>query len=381
MNGRGRLAEHWHNPDGRSVVVAGADLSQDALDGFRKEINGDAFVTTDYRALLDRDDIDAIAVTTPDFCHEEHAVAALEAGKHVYCEKPMAITVEGCDRMRATAERTGRKLMVGFNMRYMRFVRKMKELVDQGAIGEVKAVWIRHFVGWGSKFYFHDWHATRKNATSLLLQKGSHDIDVMHFVTGRYTQRVAAFGGLDMFGGDAPNDLRCRDCDKNQTCMERDPWPGEESDKKPDHDYCVFRKEVDVPDNYVTMMELEGGIKASYLECHFSPDYHRNFTFIGTEGRIENSEVEEKIWLWKRKNQANQRPDETFDVSLKQDGDLELGHGGSDILITQSFVDMVLDDVEPPVPSLAGRMSVAVGVCAQRSLENGGQVIDIPAVP
>ena len=379
INGRGTLSRYWHQPEGRSVVAGAADIREENLHVFREQCNQDAFITTDYRELLARDDIDAVAVTTPDFCHEEHACAALEAGKPVYCEKPMAVTIEGCDRMVRTARRTGRKLMIGFNMRYMRYVRKMKELVDAGAIGEVKAVWIRHFVGMGSIFYFHDWHADKKNTTSLLLQKGSHDFDVTHFVTGHYTRRVAAFGGLDFFGGDAPNDLRCSKCEKRDTCLEA--TPRERSKRKPNHDYCAFRREVSVPDNYVTIMELEGGIKASYLECHFTPDYQRNYTFIGTEGRIENSTPDNKIRLWRRRNGSHEDSDETFDVTPGGDNGLEVGHGGSDGLITRSFVDMVLDDKEPPVPMEAGRMSVAVGVLAQRSLENGGRVYEIPPMP
>lgn len=84
--------------------------------------------------------------------------------------------------------------------------------------------------------------------------------------------------------------------------------------------------------------------------------------------------------LWKRKHGANHTVDKTFDLSLTDKNDIELGHGGSDVLITRAFVEMVLDDQPPPVPIEAGRMSVATGVPAQRSLENGGQVYEIPAL-
>ena len=97
-----------------------------------KEINPDAFIATDYREMLERDDVDAVAITSPDFVHEEHAVAALEAGKHVFCEKPLAITTEGCDRILRTWKASGKRLMVGFNMRYMPVFRVMKEIVDSG---------------------------------------------------------------------------------------------------------------------------------------------------------------------------------------------------------------------------------------------------------
>ncbi|MBN1671501.1 MAG: Gfo/Idh/MocA family oxidoreductase [Kiritimatiellae bacterium] len=376
INGRGTLWRYWHQPQGKSIVAGAADVYPMYLDMFREVCNRDAFVTTDYRELIARPDIDAIAVTTPDYCHEEHAVAALNAGKPVYCEKPMAITIQGCDRMLGQAKSAGRQLLIGFNMRYMDFVRKMKAMVDDGAIGEVKAVWIRHFVGRGSEYYFHDWHALKQNCTSLLLQKGSHDIDVMHYVTGRYTTRVAAFGGLDFFGGDRPNELTCATCEEREDCLESQ--HERLSAKKPLRHYCPFRREVDIEDNYVSILELHGGIKATYMECHFAPDHHRNYTFIGTEGRIENSQLENKLYYWKRTRERQKAPDEIVDFAkVKDKGDGELGHGGADARITDAFVDMVLKDEPPPIPPVAGRMSVAVGVKAQQSLEAHGQPMDI----
>ena len=110
--GRGRLARHAHKPGQGSRLVAGCDILQKALDDFRENHGEDAFLCNDYRELIARDDIDAVFVTTPDFWHEEHALAALNAGKHVYLEKPMAITVEGCDRIMSLAREKGLKLYV-----------------------------------------------------------------------------------------------------------------------------------------------------------------------------------------------------------------------------------------------------------------------------
>ena len=156
-------------------------------------------MTDDYRRLLALKDIGAVFVTSPDFLHEEHAVAALKAGKAVYLEKPMAITVRGCDRILRTAFERKLKLYMGHNMRHMRLIRKMRELILDGAIGQVKAGWCRHFVGYGGDAYFKDWHADRSKSTSLLLQKGAHDIDVLHWLCGGYTARVNALGGLVLY--------------------------------------------------------------------------------------------------------------------------------------------------------------------------------------
>ncbi len=361
--GRGGIANHWRDSE-RAEVVAGADVSSAALADFRSRMGDQVFTTDDYRRMLERSDVDAVAVTSPDFMHEEHAVAALQAGKHVFCEKPLAISTEGCDHILRTWKQSGKHLMVGFNMRYMNIFRTMKEIIDSGAIGEIKAAWVRHFVGHGGTFYYHDWHATRRGSNTLLLQKGSHDIDMTHWLCGSYSRRVAAFGSLDFFGGDKPNDLTCPDCPDKRTCWEYDTTSRTQ---------CCFRQEVEVEDNNVMIMELDNGIKASYLQCHFTPDYHRNYTIIGTEGRIENSEPEMKVWVkMRRAHTWKELADREYTIRPAVGG-----HGGADPVICEDFLDMVLCGKQPLATPEAGRMSVAAGCAGADSMRNGGRPVDV----
>ena len=144
VGGRGNIASHAHKPGEGSRLVAGADIAPTELEKFKEDYGPEVLVTKDYREILAREDIDAVFVTSPDFLHEEHALAALEAGKHVYLEKPMTITIDGCDKLLQKAFEKKLKLYLGHNMRHMSFVQKMKELIDSGAIGEViwKSQWI-----------------------------------------------------------------------------------------------------------------------------------------------------------------------------------------------------------------------------------------------
>ena len=373
VSGRGGLAKSWHDPAGKSVVVAGMDISGEALEKFKEEISPDARTTKNIDKLL-RLDIDAIAVTSPDFTHEEYVVKAFEAGKHVFCEKPMAITTEGCDRMLRAWRASGKHFMIGFNMRYMNIFRVMKDIVDSGVIGEIKVVWVRHFVGHGGDWYYHDWHANSKYSTGLLLQKASHDVDMIHWITGKYTKKVVAMGSLDYYGGDKPNNLRCPECSRKDECVEFNYTDGGKNKR----DMCVFRKEVDVEDNSTVMMELEGGIKTTYMQCHYTPDYCRNYTFIGTEGRVENLDDDSKVIVRMRdrsrrwKNLAHQ----TYEVKPAKGT-----HGGADPLVCRAFVDMLLENKKPLSTPLAGRMSVAAACAASHSIRNDNQVVEIPPVP
>ncbi len=155
----GGLAGVAHRPEQGVELVALADPDPVAQAAFLEKFSL-ARVTADYRDFLD-DKPDAVFVLSPDWLHEEHATALLGAGISVYLEKPMAITTEGCDRILRAARDGGGKLFVGHNMRHFAVVRKMKEWIAEGRIGEVKAAWCRHFISYGGDAYFRDWHADR----------------------------------------------------------------------------------------------------------------------------------------------------------------------------------------------------------------------------
>ena len=143
--------------------------------------------TQNWKEAVADPDIDIVDICAPSKIHKEIALEAAKQGKHVFCEKPMAIATQGCDRMLRAWVESGKQFMIGFNMRYMSIFRVMKDAVDSGAIGDVKVVWVRHFVGHGGDWYYHDWHGASRHSTGLLLQKASHDIDMIHWITGRYT--------------------------------------------------------------------------------------------------------------------------------------------------------------------------------------------------
>jgi len=361
---RGLLALNAHKPDKGSRIVAAADIHQPFLDAIKEKCSPD-FLTADFRTLVAREDIDAVFVCTPDYLHEEHALAVLETGKALFLEKPMAITIEGCDRILRAAATHGAKLYVGHNMRHMNFVIKMKQLIDRGLIGEVKAAWCRHFVGWGGDFYFKDWHADRRNTTSLLLQKGAHDIDILHWLCGGFSRRVTAMGGLTVYG-------KISDHDPSPMPGKRD-WS---TKNWPPLSLKGLNKVVDVEDLSMVNMELDNGVFCSYQQCHYTPDYWRNYTIIGTEGRIENfgdGDKETVIRLWDKKSGYNPNGDAQF-FAPATDG----SHGGADPRIVDEFLKFVREGGETSVSPIAARYSVAAACMATDSLRNAGAPRNVP---
>lgn len=364
VGGRGSLARCAHLPDEGIRLVAGADVNPKSLQAFKEFAGQDVLLSDDYRQVLALKEIDAVFVTSPDFLHEEHAAAALKAGKAVYLEKPMAITVAGCDRLLRLACETGSKLYLGHNMRYFPVILKMKEIIDSGLIGEIQAGWCRHFISYGGDAYFRDWHSEQKNTTGLLLQKGAHDIDVMHWLMGGYTSRVVGMGRLSVY-------------DK---CARRAPeTPGNASWHNahwPPLKQTDFSPVIDVEDHNMIMMQLDNGSQASYVQCHYTPDAERNYTFIGTHGRIENigdyGRCQIQVWT-----QRGSRHEPDIVYQLKP---VEGSHGGSDPAIVRAFIDFVRQGKVPNTSPIAARNAVAAGVLGHQSMRTGCQPQEVPAV-
>jgi predicted dehydrogenase len=280
----------------------------------------------------------------------------------------MTITTEGCDRLLQAAYDRKVRLFVGHNMRYMRLIRKMRELILKGAIGEVKVGWCRHFVGYGGDAYFKDWHADRSKSTSLLLQKGAHDIDVLHWLCGGYTKRVNAMGGLTLY-----HQIKDRHSPKERGDAS---WG---DDNWPPLSQKGLNPVIDVEDVSMMQMELDNGVFCSYEQCHYTPDGWRNYTIIGTEGRIENfgdSPGSSVIRLWNRRAHYNPYGDEQFYIAP-----VHGGHGGADPGIIDEFIRYVQSGGKVATSPIAARNSVAAGCMAAHSIRHGGIPMDIPPVP
>ncbi|MFJ2506760.1 Gfo/Idh/MocA family protein [Arthrobacter citreus] len=159
---------------------------------------------TDWRAAVARDDIDVIDIVTPGASHAEIAIAALEAGKHVLCEKPLANTLEEAEAMAAAAERAAGKAMVGFTYRRVPAASFARDLVQSGAIGEIRQV---------RAVYLQDWLVDPEAPLTWRLQKdaagsgalgdlGAHAVDLAQFITGQKITSVS--GTLNTFVHERP---------------------------------------------------------------------------------------------------------------------------------------------------------------------------------
>jgi len=166
------------------------------LDGARcARVASGAVVERDWRDLIKRDDVDAVIVSTPPSLHAEMTIAALRAGKHVICEKPLARTVKECAAMVAAARESGRFLATGFNYRFYPSVLKARELLDSGLIGKVDH--IRSYTGYSASVHNHAWlHDSEVMGGGSLRDNGIHLLDLTCYFLGDVADAQGAASGL-----------------------------------------------------------------------------------------------------------------------------------------------------------------------------------------
>ena len=272
--------------------------------------------------LLGDERVEAVVVASPQFAHAENTVAAAEAGKHVFCEKPMAVTLEQCDAMIEACRTAGVKLMIGQVCRYHAVHAKMHDLVASGDFGKPVCMMVHRIGGpWGGA-YAQSWRLERARSGGNLMEIHAHEIDFMRFVCGDVSQVYAA-GGL----------------------------------------YADPR--LDYPDLALVTLHFASGAKGLLHSGQVS-------AIGGYGGRVDcegGSLVFATIWgaeagirMCTTGGEATFLPASELKVETPVTHEL------------RDFVDCILNDTPPPVPGEEGRAAVEVAVAAYRSIETGGPV-------
>jgi len=206
--GCGKIAHYRHIPEylanKNAQIVAYFDHNKERTQNLAEEFGGNVYDS--YQTLLENKEIDAVSVCTTNISHAEITIAALRAGKHVLCEKPMATTMEACQDMMDTALQQERFLMIGHNQRLSKAHVRAKELLTSGSIGEILS--FRTTFGhagpetWsidpGSGTWFFD---EALAVMGVMGDLGIHKTDLIHFLTDqKIVETTARLHTLDKIG-------------------------------------------------------------------------------------------------------------------------------------------------------------------------------------
>ena len=174
------------------ILAAAADPRPHSLNKFKAEFGGEVF--TDAAELCRKADVDAVYIATPPWMHLEHTVAAAENGKHVICEKPLALSLSDCDQMVAVAARYGVKLLAGHTHSFDAPIRAIQKLVMTGEVGKLHTL-----NSWNFNEFNHRSRLTSELSATHgpLFNQGPHQIDIIRQIAGGRVKSVRATTFID----------------------------------------------------------------------------------------------------------------------------------------------------------------------------------------
>ena len=319
--------------------------------------------------------VDAVFIGTPDGEHLAPVVEALRADKHVYCEKPMAITLEDCDQIIEEARKANSVFYMGMNLRHSPVYETLHKILADGRLGKLLTIEANELY-YGGRTYFRRWNRLRKYGGGLWITKACHDFDLLNWFAGGNPSRVFATSSLSHYKPKPEAGTHCRICPIKEQCPdcytpETPLWDKlsdilEKASGVP-KDICLYKSDKDTFDNGIAVVDYDNDVRASYLVNVVSSRSTRQMSLVGTEGSAEGDLEGGTVRFYKRHS------DEKESLDLREL--MDSGHGGADDNILDDFFHCCQTGQKPRSSWLDGRASLSVGLAARESCDSGQPVI------
>jgi len=367
----------------------------------------DVPVYEDWYEMIEKAQPDVVIVTSVDATHHEYIIKAMEAGCDVISEKPLTTDETKLNAIWDAQQRTGKKVTVTFNCRFMPPFMRLKELVKSGVIGDVLSVnyqWLLDTEHGAS--YFRRWHSEYKNSGSLLIHKSTHHFDILNWVLDDEPSRVSAFGTRRYYGAEngeskgthchlCPDAVNCKYYSDEITGKIYNPKMFYECSDVDGYmpDLCVYRKEIDIHDSVTMNIEYKNGPIATYCLTAHSPFEGAKLVLNGTEGRLEFESLaasgifagmaSQSITVYDRLGQkiVYELPSNLITETMRENQpmaksmDMGGGHGGSDSMLRFAlFKGLESDPLGLMADLRAGAMSIGIGIAANISMRENRTV-------
>jgi predicted dehydrogenase len=388
-------------PD-RFTVVAGADPSPQRVEAVRAKADNPDFRGFDSAdALLAEDRLADIAIiSTQDAYHFEPCKRALEKGYDILLEKPIATSSAEIRELQQLATSLGRRVVVCFVLRYTAFYRKVKEIVDSDALGDIMTINANEGVmPWHQAHSFVRGHwAITGDSSPMIVAKCCHDTDIIGWLIGRQCTHVSSFGKLSHFVAEnAPEGAppRCTDgCPVADTCMYNAlkyvdqhrrwlPMVFDNDSTAPDDAVvewlrtspwgrCVYRCDNSAVDHQVLAMNFDGGVTGTFTMTAF--DNERHVEICGTKGVLRGGGFYKKhLGCDIVVHRFADASDERVQVDAGS-----TGHGGGD----GGLIDALYAQMTGPLEDVQAAFGEAVhahllGYAAEQSRLNQGRAIKL----
>ena len=333
-------------------------------------------VYTSMAEMAKSEKLDGVIITSPDCCHRDCAVEALNLGWNVLIDKPLATNVADGREIIETAGKTGKTVMIGFNLRHNAVLKRLKEIIDDGTLGKVFLAENREFYD-GGRTYMARWNRLFAKTGGLWIHKASHDFDIFNWLLGfPKPLRVTSFAAVNVLNREGipfplesgrepgPN---CNECYYREQCKDRFLLSPEElAQWGPEaaavdgyiKNRCMYLSDKDNHDNGLAMVEYENNIKVSLFETFIGSKNDRLYTIVGDRGIAEVSLSGRTITVtprWGGKAVTMHIPEE------------QGGHGGADPKLIDTFFQVLRGEIKAPSTAEHGLLATALGQAAEIS--------------
>lgn len=357
------------------------------------------YAAADFDKMIKEQKPDVVIVTTMDRTHHEYIIRAMELGCDVITEKPMTTDEVKCQAIVDTVERTGRKLRVTFNYRYSPSRSKVRELIMQGAIGDVLSVHFEWLLDTNhGADYFRRWHRNKANSGGLMVHKSTHHFDLVNWWLGSEPKVVFGLGKLAFYGkvnGEKRGLYHPYTRSTGSEAAKGDPFALDltqdenhkglyydaESEDAYIRDQNVFGDGINIEDTMNLVVGYKSGAQLSYSLTAYAPWEGYRVAFNGSKGRIE-LEVMEKSYISAGNSHISDGTSHSERLLLlpqfSKPEVIEVeqsvgGHGGGDLKLLADLFDP--ETQSDPLGRAAGHrdgaMSILTGIAANKSFATG----------
>ena len=330
---------------------------------------------------------DAVIVATVDCYHHEYIIKALEYGADAITEKPMTIDAEKCRAILEAEKRTGKRVSVTFNCRFIPYIVRVKELLKENVVGDILSIDMEWLLDTShGADYFRRWHRNMEKSGGLLVHKSTHHFDMINWWLDEEPKEVFAFGTRSFYGPVRQNrGERCLTCEYKNTCEFY--WDIHTDQRKKRlylntegvdgyfRDRCVFADDIDIYDTMSVNVQYEKGALLTYSLIAHSPYEGWKASISGTKGRLEVEDTSSGIDAAESVQHIklfNRKGEKTI-LNMKK---LTDGHGGGDERLRRMlFVGDVEDPLGQQADSKAGSMSILIGIAANIAINEKRAVL------
>lgn len=340
--------------DGATVSVKSVYDPDTALaERAAKEWGGSPRICSGYEEAIETAGVDWVLVFSPNAFHREHIIAAFDAGKHVFSEKPLATTIDHCRAIHDAHTKSGLTFATGFVLRYAPLYRRVKQEIDAGTIGRILSIDANENIAPAHGAYImRNWRRLAELSGPHILEKCCHDLDLLNWFVGSVPSRVAAFGNLDFF---VPENAPLRAKYRVNEQSPFDGWADPHAVADP------FESDKTIMDTLVSIMQYRNGVKVQFQATMSNAIPERRMYISGTEGTI----IAELYSGSLRVQRVGEPPREAEALTGG-------GHGGGDDFIMKSLYETMVDGTPPLCSGEEGLQSAVVALAIDNAASGDG---------